>query len=158
MKSKFIEYFMDIAERTAQLSYCERLKVGCIIVSEDQRIISIGYNGTPVGWDNCCEIHIEVNSERGEFEDYVQTVTKDEVIHAEQNALDKITRSNDNSTNATMFITHAPCLTCAKRIAGSYIKTVYYKYLYRDTVGLEYLKKFNIETIKLDEKTISNSM
>ena len=131
MKQKFIEAYMDVAERFAQLSSAKRLQVGAIVVKDD-RIISIGYNGMPSGWDNCCE---EDNK------------TKPEVIHAESNAISKLARGNESGEGATMFVTHQPCIDCAKLIYQSGIATVYYKNDYRSTQGLEFLDKSGVEVI-----------
>ena len=138
MKTKFIQAYMDVAARFAQLSSAKRLQVGAIVVKDD-RIISIGYNGMPSGWDNCCE---EDNK------------TKPEVIHAESNAISKLARGNESGEGATMFVTHQPCIDCAKLIYQSGIATVYYKNEYRSTQGLDFLNKSGVEVIhhhKLEE-------
>ena len=137
MKDKFISFYFDVAERTAQLSYAQRLKVGAVIV-KDHRILSYGYNGTPAGFDNCCEI--EINGD---------LVTKPEVIHAEQNAILKLARHGDSSAGAILFITHAPCVDCAKLILQSGIKRVYYKKQYRSVHGIELLNSGGVEVIQL---------
>ena len=129
---------MKIAELTAELSYAERLKVGCIIV-KNNRIISIGYNGTPPGKDNCCEEILEDNSLK----------TKKEVIHAEANALGKLAQSNESGKNATMFITHSPCIECAKILLISGINKIFYKTDFRCSHGLEFLKDNLIEVEKV---------
>jgi len=131
MKTKFIEAFMDCAVRFSQLSTAKRLQVGAIIVKDD-RIISIGYNGMPSGWTNECEC------ENG-------TVTKDEVIHAEANAIAKLAKSSESGQDAVMFCTHAPCIHCAKMIYTSGISKVYYKQKYRTDDGLDFLKKCNVK-------------
>jgi dCMP deaminase len=133
MKSKFIAAFMDVAERFAQLSSAKRLQVGAIVVKDD-RIISIGYNGMPSGWDNCCEDNNK---------------TKAEVLHAETNAIAKLAKSSEGGCGATMFVTHAPCIDCAKLVYQSGIDTVYYKNDYRSTQGLEFLTKSNVDVIKV---------
>ena len=133
MKQKFIDAYMDVAERFAQLSSAKRLNVGAIVVKDD-RIISIGYNGMPSGWDNVCE-H--------------EGKTKPEVLHAESNAIAKLARSSESGEGATIFITHAPCIDCAKLIYQSGIATVYYKNEYRSTQGVEFLKKSNIWVVKI---------
>ena len=130
---------MDTAERFAQLSSAKRLKVGAVVV-KDNRIISIGYNGTPAGWDNCCEIVVEVHEDGG-----VVTKTKDEVIHAEANAISKLARDGESGNGASLFCTHAPCVQCAKLIYGAGISTVYYRHHYRDSNGVDFLEKCNIE-------------
>lgn len=142
MKQKWINAFMDTAERFAQLSSAVRLKVGAVVV-QDNRIISIGYNGMPSGWTNECEEKMwNVHDE-----DYTLK-TKDEVIHAEQNAILKLAKSGDRGDGADLFCTHAPCIHCAKLIYGAGIKKVYYRDTYRDLAGVEFLKKCNIEVEK----------
>lgn len=111
MKLKFEQAYMDVAERFAQLSSAKRAQVGAIIV-KDNRIISIGYNGMPSGWDNVCE-------EDGK--------TKPEVLHAETNAIAKVARSPESAEGATLFCTHLPCMDCAKLIYQGGISTVYYR-------------------------------
>ena len=133
MKQKFIEAYMDVAERFAQLSSATRLQVGAIVVKDD-RIISIGYNGMPSGWDNCCE-H--------------EGKTKPEVLHAESNAIAKLARSPESGEGASIFITHSPCIDCAKLIYQSGIATVYYKNDYRSTQGIEFLTRSDIEVVKV---------
>lgn len=144
MKRKFIDAFMDVAERFAQLSSAKRLQVGAIVVKDD-RIISIGYNGMPSGWDNCCEDTINCH-DLG----ITETVTKPEVLHAESNAIAKLARSLESGQDATMFITHSPCIECAKLIYQSGIATVYYKTEYRSTQGVDFLKKSGVATICTD--------
>jgi dCMP deaminase len=135
MKPKFIEAYMDVAERFAQLSSAKRLQVGAIVVKDD-RIVSIGYNGMPTGWDNCCE---DKNNK-----------TKPEVLHAEANAVSKLARSPESAESASIFITHSPCIDCAKLIYQSGIATVYYKNDYRSTQGIEFLNRSDIEVVKVD--------
>ena len=141
MKTKFIDAYMDVAERFAQLSHAKRLQVGAIIVKDD-RIISIGYNGMPTGWDNCCENTIQ-HHELGTC----TTVSKAEVLHAETNAIAKLAKSGESGMGATMFVTHTPCIDCAKLVYQSGITTVYYKNEYRSTQGLEFLNKSGVEVI-----------
>ena len=129
MKSKFEKMYMEIAETVSKMSYAKRLQVGAIVV-KDNRIISIGYNGTPAGWDNNCE---DENNK-----------TKPEVIHAEANSIMKLASSNESGKGSVMFLTHAPCIDCAKLIYGSGIVQVYYKHKYRDQSGVEFLKKCNV--------------
>ena len=138
MKKKWVDAFMDTADRFAQLSSAKRLQVGAVVV-KDNRIISIGYNGTPAGWSNECEDIIQWP------DDTVTTKTKDEVIHAEANAISKLARSNESGLGSAMFITHAPCIHCAKLIYGAGVEKVYYRNTYRDTIGLEFLQNCNIE-------------
>lgn len=142
MKQKFIDAYMDTAKRFAELSHCNRLKVGAIVVKED-RIISIGYNGTPTGWDNCCEDVVR-QDEMG----HSVYKTKPEVLHAEANALTKLAKSTESGEGATLFVTHSPCIDCAKLIAQSGIREVYYDKVYRCDDGLEFLQKCGISVIK----------
>lgn len=146
MKQKFVEYFMDVAERTAQLSYAKRLKVGAVVV-KDKNIISFGYNGTPEGMDNNCEELIA-----GEDGHYLKT--KPEVIHAEANAICKLARQGNSGSQATMFLTHAPCVECAKLIVQSGISSVYWRTAYRDDTGLKLLHKAGIKTTKMEESNV----
>jgi dCMP deaminase len=145
MKQKWVDAFMDTAERFAQLSSAKRLKVGAVVV-KDNRIISIGYNGMPSGWDNTCEEVIETHEDGG-----VVTKTKDEVIHAEANAISKLAKSGDSGDGADLFCTHAPCIHCAKIIYGAGVKKVYYRNSYRDEVGLQFLERCGIEIEKTDQ-------
>lgn len=147
MKKKWVDAFMDTAERFAQLSSAKRLHVGAVVV-QDNRIISIGYNGMPSGWDNVCEEVIEVHEDGG-----VVTKTKDEVIHAEANAISKLARDGESGNGASLFCTHAPCIHCAKLIYGAGIKKVYYRDTYRDTLGVDFLEKCNIEVEHVKETT-----
>lgn len=142
---------MSTAENYAQLSYAKKLKVGAIVVKED-RVISIGYNGTPPGWDNTCEDEIQENSyyviDHGGPRypcSSIKYQTRPEVIHAESNAIAKLARSNESGLDATMYITHAPCFECAKLIHIAGIKKVFYRNQYRSTDGLDFLHKCNIE-------------
>ena len=144
MKKKFIETYMDVAESFAKLSSAVRLQVGAIVVKDD-RIISIGYNGMPSGWDNACEEVVPPN----EWVEFEQLKTKPEVLHAETNAIAKLAKSSESGLGAAMFVTHAPCIDCAKIVYQSGIDTVYYKNNYRSTQGLEFLTKSNVDVIKV---------
>ena len=144
MKQKWIDAFMDTAERFAQLSSAKRLQVGAVVV-KDNRIISIGYNGMPSGWDNECEEVIQHS------DDTTQLKTKDEVIHAEANAVAKLARDGESGKDSTMFCTHAPCIQCAKIIYGAGIKNLYYRNSYRDTAGLDFLEKCSIVVNKVND-------
>jgi dCMP deaminase len=128
---------MDTAERFAQLSSAQRLHVGAIVVKDD-RIISIGYNGMPSGWDNTCEDTIQHS------DDTVTLKSKPEVLHAETNAIAKLAKSNESGLGATMFITHAPCLDCAKLIYQSGIGSVLYRDSYRNNDGIDFLETCKI--------------
>ena len=138
MKDKFKQAYMQTAKTFAELSHARRLKVGCIIVKDD-RIISIGYNGMPSGWDNNCEHEIKWPNGDVRFLE-----TKQEVLHAESNAIAKLARSNDSGDGATLFVTHSPCIHCAKLIFQSGINSVVYGENYRDDAGIEFLTKSGV--------------
>jgi dCMP deaminase len=154
MKQKLKQAYMKTAEIFAELSHARRLHVGAIVVKDD-RIISIGYNGMPAGWDNDCEYEVtEFQTEYGVGSKLVKTgelKTKPEVLHAETNAIAKLAKSNESGLGATMFITHAPCLDCAKLIYQSGISSVLYRDTYRDTNGITFLEKSGIIVEKLNE-------
>ena len=147
MKQKLKQAYMKTAETFAELSHARRLHVGAI-VAKDDRIISIGYNGMPAGWDNDCEYEVEeFQTEYGVGSKLVKTgelKTKPEVLHAETNAIAKLAKSNESGMGATMFITHAPCLDCAKLIYQSGIGSVLYRNSYRDDSGITFLEKSGI--------------
>jgi dCMP deaminase len=178
MKQKFIDAYMKTAEVFAELSHARRLHVGAIVVKDD-RIISIGYNGMPAGWDNNCEdkeymsrdaggwLDPEEIYERWPFEETIVVAndnesfetevryklkTKPEVLHAETNAIAKLAKSNESGAGATMFITHAPCLDCAKLIYQSGINSVLYRDSYRSTEGVEFLNKSGVEVKQIEEE------
>lgn len=134
MITKWQQAYMNTAFTFASLSTAERLKVGAIVV-KDHRIISIGYNGTPKGWDNTCEIG---------------DVTKPEVIHAEANAIAKLARANESGLLAEMYLTHSPCVECAKIIYTSGISHVYYANDYRSADGVRFLLDCGVRVTKLD--------
>jgi len=157
MKEKFINAHMKAAEVYAELSTAKRLQVGCVIV-KDNTIIGIGYNGMPSGWDNNCEDVEYILKEECRQSDrfmmhngYTESAhgwsrlhSKKEVLHAETNAIAKVSRSTNSSESASLFVTHAPCLECAKIIHQAAIKEVYYRHNYRSIDGIEFLKKCNI--------------
>jgi len=162
MKYKFIEAYMDVAKRFAQLSTAKRLQVGAIIVKDD-RIISIGYNGMPSGWTNDCETKEYIPQDSGgwlmpdelwkmyPYEDgerRYKLKTKPEVIHAEANAIAKLAKGVESGEGAVMFLTHAPCLDCAKQIYTAGIKTVYYGESYKNRNGLDFLKDCDVEIVQ----------
>jgi dCMP deaminase len=142
LKQKWIDAFMDTAERFAQLSSAKRLRVGAVVV-KDNRIISIGYNGMPAGWTNECEHVIQLS------DDTVELKTKDEVIHAEANAILKLARDGESGNGSSLFCTHAPCVQCAKLIYGAGINSMYYRESYRDNDGIEFLQKCEINVQKV---------
>jgi dCMP deaminase len=153
MKQKWVDAFMDTAERFAELSSAKRLKVGAVVV-KDNRIISIGYNGMPAGWTNVCEEEIgHVLDDCGNIVEF-RTKTKDEVIHAEANAILKLARDGESGNGADLFCTHAPCINCAKLIYGAGVRKVYYRESYRDTLGTDFLTKCNIEVEKYISKSV----
>ena len=126
--------YLRMASIWAENSYCQRRKVGAIIV-KDQMIISDGYNGTPSGFENICE------DESGH--------TKPYVLHAEANAITKVARSNNSSDNATLYVTASPCVECAKLIIQAGIKRVVYNELYRICDGLDLLTRAGIECVHI---------
>lgn len=148
MKERQLERFCECAKQFAKLSYSQRTQVGCIIVKDDA-IISVGYNGTPEGWDNCCEYSCLENQERvwSEEDKYV-LVTKPEVIHAEMNAIGKLAKSNMSAQGAMSISTHSPCFECAKLLYIAGISKVVYLEEYRDLSGIKFLEKCGIEVIK----------
>ena len=134
---------MKVAETFAELSSARRLHVGAIVVKDD-RIISIGYNGMPSGWDNNCEDEIgSVMDDNGNVYE-ARLKTKPEVLHAETNAIAKLAKSNESGMGATMFVTHAPCLDCAKLICQSGISSVLYRNTYRSDDGIAFLEKAGV--------------
>jgi dCMP deaminase len=135
--------YMDVALRFAELSYANKLKVGAIAVKND-RIISIGYNGTPAGWPNECED--VVATAESELPLYI---TKPEVIHAEMNCIAKLARCNESGEGAAMFITHSPCINCAKAIAQSGINSVFYRNEYKKPEGIDFLQRCGVQVTKI---------
>lgn len=164
---------MDTAHRFAELSTARRLHVGAIVVKDD-RIISIGYNGMPAGWDNNCEkrdymsidaggwldpdeikerwpfVEEDIDPDLGYARRYALK-TKPEVLHAESNAIAKLARSNESGDGASLFVTHAPCMDCAKLIYQSGIKEVYYRNSYRSSDGIDFLKRCEIKIEQVEE-------
>ena len=132
-QSKLDEAYLDICKTWSQLSCATRKKVGCIIV-KDGAIISDVYNGTPKGFDNVCEIEYDGNLK-----------TKNEVLHAESNAITKLAKSTQSSVGSTMYITISPCIECAKLIIQSGISRVVYKDFYRNNEGIKLLKQAKIK-------------
>ena len=128
--------YLRMARIWAENSYCRRRQVGAIIV-KDKMIISDGYNGTPVGFENVCE------NEDG--------LTKPYVLHAEANAITKVARSNNSSEGATMYITASPCLECAKLIIQSGMRRVVFSELYRITDGIDLLERAGIECVHIPD-------
>ena len=171
MKQKYIDMYMDWAARAADLSHARRLHVGAVIVKDDT-VIGYGYNGMPAGWDNNCEdkefmdrgaggwLDPQEIEERWPFEETIVVAndnesfetevryklkTKPEVLHAESNAIAKLARSTNSGVGADIFITHAPCIECAKLIYQSGIKKVYFGQQYRSDDGVKFLEKSGVE-------------
>jgi dCMP deaminase len=128
--------YLRMAKIWSENSYCQRRQVGALIV-KNKMIISDGYNGTPVGFENVCE------DESG--------TTKPYVLHAEANAISKVARSYNSSNEATLYVTASPCLECAKLIIQAGIKRVVFNELYRITDGIDLLKRAGIECVYIDE-------
>jgi len=143
MKPKFQQLYMDWAHRAAELSYARRLKVGAVVVKDDT-VISYGYNGMPAGWDNNCEFEFTNPQTR-----ITELLTRAEVLHAESNAIAKLAKSNNSGLGADLFVTHSPCIQCAKLIYQSGIARVYYGENYRDDAGIQFLKQSGIEVKQL---------
>jgi dCMP deaminase len=140
IKEKYLGAYMKTARVFAELSSAKRKHVGAVVVKDD-RIISIGYNGMPSGWDNNCEQVVGYTHEGPVLK------TKPEVLHAESNAIAKLAKSTESGDGASMFITCAPCIDCAKMIFQSGIKEVFYGEDYRDDDGILFLNKCGI-TVK----------
>jgi dCMP deaminase len=152
MKTKLKEAYMKTAETFAELSHARRLHVGAIVVKDD-RIISIGYNGMPAGWDNDCEYEVEeFQTEYGVGSKLVKTgelKTKPEVLHAETNAIAKLAKSTESGDGSILFVTHSPCLDCSKLIYQSGINSVFYRNNYRDDSGIKFLQASGITVEQL---------
>ena len=132
MDNRFVEFYLDVADRVSELSRARRLKVGAVIV-KDHRILSYGYNGTPSGFPNVCEAN---------------NVTFEYVLHAESNAITKACKSPISTEGATMYCTHACCVHCAKLVIQSGITTFVYLEDYRDRSGVELLITAGLDVIK----------
>jgi dCMP deaminase len=134
---RYDKVYLKMALTWAELSHCARKKVGAIIVKDDA-IISDGYNGTPSGFDNCCE------NDLGETHWYV--------LHAEANAILKVAKSTNNCSGATLYLTHSPCKDCSKLILQSGIKRLVFRDKYRDTAGIDFLiaAGLEVEQIQID--------
>lgn len=171
MKLKFRQLYRNIAREVAKMSHARRLQVGAVIVKDD-RVISMGYNGMPAGWDNDCENREYMSRDAGgwlspneimerwphqedgtafQLERRYALKTKPEVLHAESNAIAKLAKSNDSGLGADLFVTHAPCMECSKLIFQSGISRVFYGQDYRDDSGIKFLKQSGVEVIKHDE-------
>jgi len=129
-QARYDRAYLRLATSWAKLSHCKRKQVGAIIV-KDAIIISDGYNGTPAGFDNCCE------NEIGETHWYV--------LHAEANAILKVAKSTNNCKDATLYLTHSPCKDCSKLVLQSGIKRLVYQEAYKDTSGIDFLKSAGLD-------------
>ena len=138
--SKWERYFMDVALRTAQLSYCTRLQVGAVAV-RDKRVICIGFNGTPPNTPNCCELE--------------DGTTAPNVLHAEDNLARFAEKHNICLEECDLYVTHAPCINCAKIIHASKFDKVYFNQYYRDLSGLNYLQTNKVTIVNADDKAPS---
>ena len=145
---KWDKAHLQVAETYAQLSSAKRMKVGCVIV-KDNRIISIGYNGMPSGWDNNCEDVVGMPDDQ-------TLVTKKEVLHAEANAITKVARSTESAEGAVLYATCAPCLDCAKLIYQAGITRVVYGHNFKTEEGLTFLEKCGIVLETTDDKDPDN--
>jgi dCMP deaminase len=134
-QQRYDKAYLRLAASWAKLSYCQRKQVGAIIV-KDAIIISDGYNGTPAGFDNCCE------NEKGETHWYV--------LHAEANAILKVARSTNNCKDATLYLTHSPCKDCSKLVLQSGIKRLVFQHAYKDDAGLKFLKEAGLEIEQIE--------
>ena len=134
-QNRYDKAYLRLALSWAQLSHCARKKVGAIIV-KDSIIISDGYNGTPAGFDNCCE------NDEGNTHWYV--------LHAEANAILKVARSSNNCKDATLYLTHSPCKDCRKLVLQSGITRLVYQEAYKDTSGIDFLKNAGLEVVQLE--------
>ena len=143
MHNKYDVAYLKMALEWAKLSYCKRKQVGALIV-KDRTIISDGYNGTPSGFENCCE---DENNK-----------TKWYVLHAEANAILKISRSTQSCEGATLYLTLSPCKECSKLIFQSGIQRVVYIQDYPDNEGLVFLKDAGVETLKISQEELENDM
>ena len=144
-------YYINVAELCSQNSKAIRLKVGAVLV-KDQQIISDGFNGTPSGFENECETckHIETCKNDCSCCNNKELITKPYVIHAESNCLMKSLKNGNSTDGATIYVTHAPCVECSKQIIQSGVKRVVYKNLYKtlDSVNLIIRANINVERIK----------
>ena len=143
MYNKYDVAYLKMALEWAKLSYCKRKQVGALIV-KDRTIISDGYNGTPSGFENCCE---DENNQ-----------TKWYVLHAEANAILKISRSTQSCEGATLYLTLSPCKECSKLIFQSGIKRVVYIQDYSYNEGLAFLKDAGVEILKISKQELENDM
>lgn len=163
MKERFIKFYMNFAKAASDMSYAEKLKVGAVLVKNDN-ILSWSYNGTPRNWDNTCEhkIYKDEDKEPNQTYDYwdlcqdgnhrhYRLKTKSEVTHAEEALIMKIASSHESAEGASLFCTHSCCIHCAKLIYGAKISEFYYKDEYRSDEGIKFLQKCGIKVTKLED-------
>lgn len=163
MNARELNFFMGIAQLSADMSYSDKLKVGAIIVKKNH-IISYSWNGTPQGWENTTEDKSYIGIDAGgifspkEIEEYwpledengrYKYITKSEVLHAEEHAILKLAKNGKAGKNSTIFTTHYPCIKCAKMIHNAGIKKIYFTHDYYDTESAKYLDKTKIKIYKL---------
>lgn len=144
----FDDLYMEMAESVSKMSRAKRAQVGALLV-KDNNVLAFGFNGTPSGFDNECEERV-IGSMPGYNGIFTQLKTKREVLHAESNALMKMSRSTQSSEGATIYVTMAPCFECAKLIVQSGVKKVVYGEQYRDTSSITFLEQANIEVEKYE--------
>lgn len=171
MNDRMLNFYMGMAHHCAKMSRAVRLQVGSVLVKDDN-IISFSWNGTPKGWDNVCEyrdwceggawLDVEEIERSWPYEGTRTTndgqqvpgryrlVTKPEVLHAEANVLSKVARSQYSSLGSTLFVTHAPCMECAKLIYQAGVDTVYFGKYYRTHDGVNFLNNVDIPVIQLE--------
>lgn len=132
---KWSRYFIDVAIRTAQLSHCQRLQVGAVAV-KDKRIICVGFNGTPEHTDNCCEL--------------TDGTTSPNVLHAEENLILYAAKNGIQLKNTTLYITHAPCINCARMAYGAGFDKIFFGVYYRDLSGIEFLENNGVRACHVE--------
>ncbi len=165
MKQRDKELYIDIVKRIAQQSRAIRLQVGALLVNDGNMVF--GYNGTPAGWDNKCETEkytdLDFDDDSDNYDPltnrYYKLVTKDEVVHAEMNLFKKVANNANIIKGGVLFLTHSPCINCAKLFLSMGLEEVIYLEDYRSKDGLELLKRDNIKITKwVNDADISFSM
>ena len=166
-EKKYDNLFMDIAIRSSEMSFCERAQVGSVIV-KDNRVVVNAWNGTVSGADNCCEEEVlrcqecDARFDEDNFNGHYQcphcnnrvskgTKTKNNVVHAEANAILFAAKNGIQTEGCTMYVTLAPCIECAKMIKQAGITRVVYDFVYRKSAGIEFLKRNNVEIESIED-------
>ena len=157
MNNRMAKFYMNVAKQCAEMSRAVRLKVGSVVI-KNNNIISFSWNGMPAGWTNECEekewiignIPQKYKDDQWIFKEedsgaIYRMRSKPEVIHAEANAIAKLARGSESGEGSTMFLTHAPCLDCAKQMYTAGINKVYFREQYRDTLGIDFLEQCGVE-------------